>query len=103
MDRLKRQLDDINVTYTEKIFETENGIAELGTEPFVSHINHSILQSSNEGLHLTKDQRIQLASYMKFLPGKIIPYIETIGISPRYSTMKCMHASYNPAICQVPY
>ena len=37
MDRLKRQLDDINVTYTEKIFETENGIAELGTEPFVSH------------------------------------------------------------------
>ena len=103
MDRLKRQLDDINVTYTEKIFETENGVAKLGTEPFVSHINHSILQTSNEGLDTTKDQRIQLTSYMKFLPGKIIPYMETIGISPRYNTMKCMHASYNPAICQVPY
>ena len=49
MDRLKRKLDDINVTYSEKIFETENSIAEFGTEPFVSHqnIDHSILQSSN--------------------------------------------------------
>ena len=28
-------------------------------------------------------------SYKKFLPGKIITYMEMIGISPWYSTMKC--------------
>ena len=36
MAHLKQLLDTINVTYTEKIFESENGIAELGPEPFVS-------------------------------------------------------------------
>ena len=36
MAHLKQLLDTINVTYTEKIFESENGIAGLGTEPFVS-------------------------------------------------------------------
>ena len=39
--------------------------------------------------------RIELASYMKFLPEKIIPYMETIGILPRYNTIKCMPATIN--------
>ena len=37
MDHLKEMLDTINVTYIEKTFESENGIAELQPEPFVSH------------------------------------------------------------------
>ena len=36
MAHLKQLLDTINVTYAERIFESENGIAELGPEPFVS-------------------------------------------------------------------
>ena len=36
MDRLKRMLDTINVTYTEKTFESEEDIAGLGPKPFVS-------------------------------------------------------------------
>ena len=44
---------------------------------------------------LTKDKRIQLASYMKFLSGKIIPYMETISILLRYNTIKRMPATIN--------
>ena len=68
MDRLKRQLDDINVTYTEKIFETENGIAELGTEPFVSH-QTLIIQYYNHEMwshHLT--HRIPASEYTSLQP-----------------------------------
>ena len=36
MDRLKQMLDTINVTYDERMFESEDGIAGLGPEPFVS-------------------------------------------------------------------
>ena len=36
MNRLKQMLDTINVTYTERIFESEDGIAGLGPEAFVS-------------------------------------------------------------------
>ena len=36
MDRLKQLLDTINVTYNETNFETKDGIAGLGPEPFVS-------------------------------------------------------------------
>ena len=36
MDRLKIFLDGINYDYTERIFETEEGIAGLGDEPFVA-------------------------------------------------------------------
>ena len=36
MDHLKRMLDTINVTYTEKTFESEEDIAGLGPQPFVS-------------------------------------------------------------------
>ena len=38
MDRLKQLLDTINVTYTERIFESEDGIAGLGSEAFVSEL-----------------------------------------------------------------
>jgi len=38
MDRLKQLLLTINVTYTERMFETEDSIAGLGSEPFVSEI-----------------------------------------------------------------
>ena len=34
MDRLKLLLDTIDVNYTESIFESEEGIAGLGAEPF---------------------------------------------------------------------
>ena len=34
MDRLKALLQTINVTYSEKIFESDEGIAGLGDEPF---------------------------------------------------------------------
>ena len=36
MDLLKQMLDTINVTYDERIFESEVGIADLQPEPFVS-------------------------------------------------------------------
>ena len=36
MDLLKQMLDTINVTYHERMFETKDGIAGLGSEPFVS-------------------------------------------------------------------
>lgn len=36
MDLLKQMLDTINVTYDERIFESEVGIANLQPEPFVS-------------------------------------------------------------------
>ena len=36
MDHLKQLLLTINVTYTERTFESEDGIAALGSEPFVS-------------------------------------------------------------------
>ena len=36
MDRLKQLLDKNNFTYTEKTFESEEDIAGLGSEPFVS-------------------------------------------------------------------
>ena len=38
MDRLKQMLDTINVNYTERIFETEDGIAGLRPEPYVSEL-----------------------------------------------------------------
>ena len=38
MDRLKQMLDTINFNYTERIFESEDGIAGLGPEPFVSEL-----------------------------------------------------------------
>lgn len=36
MDSLKQLLNTINVTYNETNFETKDGIAGLGPEPFVS-------------------------------------------------------------------
>ena len=36
MSHLKQMLDTINVTYEERIFESEDGIAGLGPDPFVS-------------------------------------------------------------------
>ena len=38
MDRLKQMLDTINITYNDKIFESEDGIAGLEPEPFVSEL-----------------------------------------------------------------
>ena len=38
VDRLKQMLDTINVTYNERIFESEDGIAGLGPEAFVSEL-----------------------------------------------------------------
>ncbi len=37
MDRLKRLLDDIGVTYSEMSFASEKGVAGLGANPFVSY------------------------------------------------------------------
>ena len=36
MSHLKQMLDAINVTYHERMFESEDGIAGFGSEPFVS-------------------------------------------------------------------
>lgn len=36
MDRLKQLLDAINVTYSERFFGSEEGVAELGSDLFVS-------------------------------------------------------------------
>ena len=36
MSHLKEMLNNINVTYTEKTFESEDGIASLGPESLVS-------------------------------------------------------------------
>ena len=36
MELVKQMLDTINVTYDERIFESEDGIAGLEPEPFVS-------------------------------------------------------------------
>ena len=36
MSHLKQMLDTIDVTYNERMFESEDGIAGLGSEPFVS-------------------------------------------------------------------
>ena len=38
MDRLKQMLDTINVTYDEKKIESEDDIAGLGPEAFVSEL-----------------------------------------------------------------
>ena len=35
MDRLKKALDDNNIMYTEKLFETIKGVESLGDNPFV--------------------------------------------------------------------
>ena len=47
MSHLKQMLDTINVTYEEKIFESEDGIAGLGPDPFVSDLrtlsNHAFI------------------------------------------------------------
>ena len=46
MDRLKQLLDTINVTYTERIFESEDGIAGLGSEAFVSELVDELVSCS---------------------------------------------------------
>ena len=43
MDHLKHMLDTINVTYTERIFESEDAIACLGQEPFVGELIVSLI------------------------------------------------------------
>lgn len=43
MDRLKQMLDTINVTYNETNFETKDGIAGLGPEPFVSGLIDNLI------------------------------------------------------------
>ena len=43
MDLVKQMLDAINVTYDERVFESEDGIAGLGSEPFVSDSRTTIL------------------------------------------------------------
>ena len=49
MSHLKQMLDTINVTYVERIFESEDGIAGLGPDPFVSDSrtlsNHALMCS----------------------------------------------------------
>ena len=42
MRHLKGMLDTINVTYEERIFESEDGIAGLGHELFVSCFQNTI-------------------------------------------------------------
>lgn len=37
MDRLKFYLERSNISYVENIFSSEEGIADLGNQPFVSY------------------------------------------------------------------
>ena len=64
MDHLKQLLDTINVTYTEKIFASANGIAELGPEPFVSdyrkHIFDKLENYSSHYIFHPQDPSIRI-------------------------------------------
>ena len=55
MSHLKQMLDTINVTYHERMFESEDGIAGLGSEPFVSDYrtlsDHALIAYSNNFGH----------------------------------------------------
>ncbi len=37
MEKLKELLDAVNVTYSERFFESQEGVAELGDDLFVSN------------------------------------------------------------------
>ena len=84
MDHLKQMLDTVNVTYLERIFESEDGIAGLGREPFVSKL--IVSYPMNDHLIITvysshlQDPSIRIYIIAAFAPharsllSEVVPY-----------------------------
>ena len=86
MDRLKQMLDTINVTYNERIFESDNGIAGLGQEPFVSKLIDKLISCPMRFCDVSfpsfpQDQSIRIhiiatyASRARSLLCEVVPFL----------------------------